>query len=275
MIRGLGGFAYCNYMVAVGVDDRNETFRRPRRRRPRLAQGEAPTSRSRATTMWSGWAGARSASGTTGEIAAKSGFPPPPRGHGDHHLRPRRRHHPPGFAGNKGRTEAGDVQVMSAGTACATPSTTSRATPPIFQIWILPSSAAAPRSGAPSVSKATGRRFVHAGSVSTPTEEALLIARRRGGGRTIAAAHGSYDLGAGAMPTWSLEGVVEVTACGSSARRRRDQDELVVSVRRSRTPRSCWSTRPRIPGTCHPGRRAAPIRAQRSLLSSRQPTVPA
>jgi redox-sensitive bicupin YhaK (pirin superfamily) len=39
--------------------------------------------------------------------------------------------------GNKGRTEAGDVQVMSAGTGMPTASTTwKRRRPKIFQIWI-------------------------------------------------------------------------------------------------------------------------------------------
>jgi redox-sensitive bicupin YhaK (pirin superfamily) len=57
------------------------------------------------------------------EIAPNTGFRASPCQHGDHHLRPRRGDHASGSLGNQGRTEAGDVQVMSAGSGIATPNT--------------------------------------------------------------------------------------------------------------------------------------------------------
>ncbi len=82
------------------------------------------------------------------EIAAGSGFPPHP--HADMeiitYVRDGAITHEDSL-GNKGRTEAGDVQVMSAGSGVrhaeynAEPSTTR-----IFQIWIIPDA----RGGAPS-----------------------------------------------------------------------------------------------------------------------------
>ena len=81
------------------------------------------------------------------EIAAKSGFPPHP--HADMeiitYVREGAITHQDNL-GNKGRTEAGDVQVMSAGTGIQhaeynlEPGTTR-----IFQIWIIPDA----RGGAP------------------------------------------------------------------------------------------------------------------------------
>ena len=61
---------------------------------------------------------------------------PAPR-HGDRHLCPHGRDHPPGLLGNKGRTGAGDVQVMSAGSGVvhAEYNLEDEQTT-LFQIWI-------------------------------------------------------------------------------------------------------------------------------------------
>ena len=56
--------------------------------------------------------------------------------------------------GNKGRTEAGDVQVMSAGTGIRHSEYNLEPTKTrIFQIWIEPTTQAASRPGAPSRSR--------------------------------------------------------------------------------------------------------------------------
>ena len=61
--------------------------------------------------------------------------------------------------GNEGRTEAGDVQIMCAGTGVVhseynlEPETTT-----LFQIWIIPTAAAPGRTGAPRASRRNGAR---------------------------------------------------------------------------------------------------------------------
>ena len=82
------------------------------------------------------------------EIAAGTGFPPHP--HADMeiitYVRDGAITHEDSL-GNKGRTEAGDVQVMSAGTGIRHAEyNAEKATTRIFQIWIIPDA----RGGAPS-----------------------------------------------------------------------------------------------------------------------------
>ncbi len=78
--------------------------------------------------------------------------------------------------GNKGRTEAGDVQVMSAGTGIVHSEYNLEAeTTRIFQIWIIPTAAATNRAGAPNRS-----RRPSATVVSSPRQ------RRRAGQRSAA-----------------------------------------------------------------------------------------
>lgn len=89
------------------------------------------------------------------EIAAGSGFPPHP--HRDMeiitYVREGAITHQDSL-GNKGRTEAGDVQVMSAGTGIVHSEYNLEAeTTRIFQIWIILTAAATNRAGAPNRSR--------------------------------------------------------------------------------------------------------------------------
>ena len=97
----------------------------------------------------------------------------PARGHGDHHLRPRRRDHPPGQPGqqgpHRGRRRAGDERRHR---HRATPSTTWRtSTTRIFQIWIIPDQ---PRRGAD-----LGRQALPQGRPRRPVRDARQRHRRR------------------------------------------------------------------------------------------------
>ena len=80
--------------------------------------------------------------------------------------------------GNKGRTEAGDVQVMSAGTGIVHSEYNLEAeTTRIFQIWIIRTAAATSRAGAQTVPEGRARRsFRHSRQ------------RRRAGQRSAASA---------------------------------------------------------------------------------------
>ncbi|MDP3659480.1 pirin family protein [Phenylobacterium sp.] len=137
------------------------------------------------------------------EIAANSGFPPHP--HADMeiitYVREGAITHEDSL-GNKGRTEAGDVQVMSAGTGVrhaeynVEPDATK-----IFQIWIMPDAAGgAPAWGArPFPKGARAGRFVTLASGIAGDDEALPIrAAARISGATIKAGESvDYALGAG------------------------------------------------------------------------------
>src|SRR5271155_1328441 len=113
------------------------------------------------------------------EIAPNSGFPPHP--HSDMeiitYVRTGAITHEDSL-GNKGRTEAGDVQVMSAGTGI-THSEFNREdeTTTLFQIWILPSSTGqAPGWGARPFPKSDrSGNFVVLASGFADDEEALPI----------------------------------------------------------------------------------------------------
>ena len=97
--------------------DRHPQIRLARPCRPWLARRAPPFLLRRLSRSGAGWAGARSGSGTTTGSPPSSGFPPHP--HRDMeiitYVRTGAITHQDSM-GNKGRTAAGDVQVMSAGT---------------------------------------------------------------------------------------------------------------------------------------------------------------
>ena len=137
------------------------------------------------------------------QIAPKTGFPPHP--HSDMeiitYVREGAITHEDN-QGNRGRTEAGDVQVMSAGSGIAhseynLESSETR----IFQIWILPdASGAAPAWGAkPFPKRDRSGRFVTLASGLPGDEGALPIrtAARVAGATLKAGETATYALGAG------------------------------------------------------------------------------
>ena len=123
-------------------------FQHPRRRRPRLARRSAPLLVRRLPRSRRGPTGASCACGTTTRSPPSAGFPPHP--HRDMeiitYVRKGAITHQDSL-GNTGRTEAGDVQVMSAGTGVTHSeyNLEDEATQ-IFQIWIIPDQ----RGGEPS-----------------------------------------------------------------------------------------------------------------------------
>jgi hypothetical protein len=151
------------------------------------------------------------------EIAAKSGFPPHP--HSDMeiitYVRTGAITHEDSL-GNKGRTEAGDVQVMSAGTGIKHAEYNLEAEETqIFQIWIMPTSrGTAPSWGQKPFPKADrAGRFVTLASGSGSDGDALPIRTdaRVLGATLKAGTTASYDLGAGRYAYLvPAEGSVEV-----------------------------------------------------------------
>ncbi len=113
------------------------------------------------------------------EIAADSGFPPHPHANMEiiTYVREGAITHKDSL-GNSGRTEAGDVQVMSAGSGIrhaewnAEPGVTK-----IFQIWIVPdSSGGAPSWGAkPFPKESREGQFVRLASGPSPADDSLPI----------------------------------------------------------------------------------------------------
>jgi redox-sensitive bicupin YhaK (pirin superfamily) len=174
------------------------------------------------------------------EIAGKSGFPPHP--HADMeiitYVREGAITHQDSL-GNQGRTGAGDVQVMSAGTGVrhAEYNMESDATR-IFQIWILPEQRGGPPAwGSKPFPKSdrAGRFVPLASGFDSDAEEALMIRTpARVAGATIAAGEtASYDLGAGRHAYLvPAKGVVEVNGVRLEARDGAAiKDELVVTVK--------------------------------------------
>jgi redox-sensitive bicupin YhaK (pirin superfamily) len=173
------------------------------------------------------------------EIAAGSGFPMHP--HADMeiitYVREGAITHQDSL-GNRGRTEAGDVQVMSAGTGIRhaeynlEPITTK-----IFQIWIMPNRRGeAPTWGAKPFPKSDrASRFVPLASGHADDVEALPIrADARVLGATLKAGESvSYELGAGRKAYLTLaKGAVELNGVRIEARDGAAvQDESVMSVR--------------------------------------------
>jgi redox-sensitive bicupin YhaK (pirin superfamily) len=166
------------------------------------------------------------------EIAAGTGFPPHP--HSDMeiitYVRQGAITHKDSL-GNTGRTEAGDVQVMSAGSGIrhsewnAEPGVTK-----IFQIWIIPDA----RGGTPSWGARPfprdGRagRFVALAEGPAPSGDALPIrANARVLGATLKAGETTeYELGAGRNAYLvASQGAIEVNGVKAAAR-----DGLAVSA---------------------------------------------
>lgn len=125
--------------------------------------------------------------------------------------------------GNKGRTEAGDVQVMSAGTGIAHSEYNLESTPTkIFQIWIIPDQAGqAPSWGAKPFPKGLHEGFVTLASGKQGDHESLSI---RADARVVAA-----NLKAGESAEYRLDsrrraylvpatGVIEVNGLRAQAR---------------------------------------------------------
>jgi quercetin 2,3-dioxygenase len=137
------------------------------------------------------------------EIAPESGFPPHPHANMEiiTYVRQGAITHQDSL-GNRGRTEAGDVQVMSAGTGIqhAEYNLEPEATT-IFQIWIVPHErGGAPSWGAKPFPKADrASRFVTLASGIASDEDALPIrADARVVGATLTAGQtAEYHLGAG------------------------------------------------------------------------------
>jgi len=158
-------------------------------------------------------------------IAPNSGFPPHP--HADMeiitYVREGAITHEDNL-GNQGRTEAGDVQVMSAGSGIAhaeynREDTTTR----IFQIWITPDSrGGAPAWGArPFPRDNLSGRFVALASGLPGDTDALPIrsAARVSGARLRAGETASYTLGTGRHAYLvPATGAIEVNGVGAAAR---------------------------------------------------------
>ena len=174
------------------------------------------------------------------EIAAKSGFPPHP--HADMeiitYVREGAITHQDSL-GNKGRTEAGDVQVMSAGSGVRhSEYNLEGETTRIFQIWILPERRGGPPAwGAKPFPKAdrAGRFVPLASGFDSDAHEALLIRTpaRVAGAAIKAGETASYDLGAGRHAYLvPAKGAVEVNGVRLEPRDGAAiKDELVVSVK--------------------------------------------
>jgi redox-sensitive bicupin YhaK (pirin superfamily) len=173
------------------------------------------------------------------EIAAGSGFPLHPHAEMEiiTYVREGAITHQDSL-GNRGRTEAGDVQVMSAGTGIRhaefnlEPVTTK-----IFQIWIMPNlRGGAPTWGAKPFPKADrAGRFVPLASGHSDDAEALPIrADARVLGATLSAGETTrYELAAGRKAyLTSAKGAVEINGVRIEARDGAAvQDERTLSVR--------------------------------------------
>jgi len=173
------------------------------------------------------------------EIAARSGFPPHP--HSDMeiitYVREGAITHQDSL-GNQGRTEAGDVQVMSAGTGVRHAEYNLEGdTTRIFQIWILPEQRGGPPAwGArPFPKQDRAGRFVPlASGFDSDAEQALQIRTpARVAGATIPRGRtATYDLGAGRHAYLvPAKGAVEVNGVRLDARDGAAiKDELVLTV---------------------------------------------
>lgn len=125
--------------------------------------------------------------------------------------------------GNKGRTEAGDVQVMSAGTGIAHSEYNLESTATkIFQIWILPNQAGDPPSwGAKPFPKGQREGFV---TLASGKEEDHGILRIRADARVMAATlktgeTADYRLGEGRRAYLvPASGAIEVNGVRANAR---------------------------------------------------------
>ncbi len=140
-------------------------------------------------------------------IAANSGFPPHPHANMEivTYVREGAITHEDSL-GNKGRTEAGDVQVMSAGSGIRHAEyNVEPADTKIFQIWIVPDAAAAGASEGPSwgakpfpKGERSGRFVALASGFADDAEALPIRAKARVLGATLKAGESAqYPLGAG------------------------------------------------------------------------------
>jgi len=115
--------------------------------------------------------------GTTTKSRRTPAFQPTPHPHGNHHLCREGAITHQDSLGNKGRTEAGDVQVMSAGSGVRhSEYNLEPAKTKIFQIWIEPTTQAGRRHGAPSRFRS---RIVPATSSPSPADSKATRTRCR------------------------------------------------------------------------------------------------
>ncbi len=172
------------------------------------------------------------------EIAAKSGFPPHPHANMEiiTYVRSGAISHRDSL-GNVGRTEAGDVQVMSAGSGIQHAEYNDEAEPTtLFQIWILPDG----KGGAPSwgtkpfPKEARDGKFLTLASGMAGDEDALMIrADARVAGASVPAGGSvEYRLGAGrkaylvpAKGTIAVNGEVAETGDGAAVK-----DEALITI---------------------------------------------
>jgi redox-sensitive bicupin YhaK (pirin superfamily) len=159
------------------------------------------------------------------EIAPNSGFPPHP--HADMeiitYVREGAITHKDSL-GNEGRTEAGDVQVMSAGTGIRHAEYNLEPTPTrIFQIWIEPDRrGGTPTWGAKPFPKAdrSGRLITLASGIEGDADALPIRANARVVGATLKAGESvTYELGAGRHAYLTpATGAVEVNGVRIAAR---------------------------------------------------------
>ncbi|MBV8613244.1 MAG: pirin family protein [Acetobacteraceae bacterium] len=159
------------------------------------------------------------------EIAPQSGFPPHPHANMEiiTYVRQGAITHQDNL-GNKGRTEAGDVQVMSAGTGIQHAEyNLEPATTKIFQIWVVPNQ----RGGAPSwgtkpfpKTDRSGRFVVLASGFDSDTDALPIRADARVLGASLRAGQtAEYPLGADRVAYLvPSEGVVEVNGVRAATR---------------------------------------------------------
>jgi quercetin 2,3-dioxygenase len=172
------------------------------------------------------------------EIAPQNGFPPHPHANMEiiTYVRQGAITHEDSL-GNRGRTEAGDVQVMSAGSGIRhaeynlEPETTK-----IFQIWIMPrEKGGEPSWGAKPFPKSDrAGRFVSLASGDAADDALPIRADARVSGATLAASQtAEYELGAGRKAYLvPAAGVVEVNGIRVAARDGAAvQDEEVLRIR--------------------------------------------
>jgi quercetin 2,3-dioxygenase len=137
------------------------------------------------------------------EIAPKSGFPPHPHANMEiiTYVRQGAITHQDSL-GNRGRTEAGDVQVMSAGTGIQHAEYNLEAdVTKLFQIWVVPrEKGGAPSWGAKPFPKAdrAGRFVTLASGLASDSDALTIRADARVSGATLAAGQiAEYELGSG------------------------------------------------------------------------------
>ena len=158
--------------------DRTQTLQQAGRRRPWLAQGQAPFLLRQLLRSRQYGPRRACASGTTTRSRPTPAFPPHPHANMEiiTYVREGAITHQDSL-GNEGRTEAGDVQVMSAGSGIRHSEYNLEPQPTkIFQIWIEPTRRAARRPGAPSRSR---RRTAPASSSPSPAASRMTRTRCR------------------------------------------------------------------------------------------------